>query len=193
MTALLVETDAQVGAVLAAALRVNGYQATWAMSAVAAEQLLGSGSYDLAVVDPHLPDLESARVLRALRANPAASLVVVARAGDNSEQLTVGDVVLDRAAHRCWLAGHEVALRPKEFDLLAVLAANCDRLVSRRDLIREVWDEHWSGSTKTLDVTMAGVRRRLRTAAARSGVAQTPQIATVRGRGYRLESSTSGA
>jgi DNA-binding response OmpR family regulator len=188
MTALLVERDRHLGDVLTAALRANGYDATWAASGIEAERLLRSGSYDLAVVDPHLPDLEARRLRRALRHNPAASLLLVAHADEGVERITVADLVLDQSAYRCWLADREIALRAKEFDVLALLARNCGRLVSRGDLIREVWDEHWSRSTKTLDVTMAGVRRSLREAAALSEAARTPRIVTVRGRGYRLES-----
>ena len=58
-----------------------------------------------------------------------------------------------------------MALRPKEFDLLAALAAHTGAAVSRDELMSEVWDEHWYGPTKTLDVTMAALRRQLSDAA----------------------------
>jgi DNA-binding response OmpR family regulator len=69
-------------------------------------------------------------------------------------------------------------LRAKEFDLLARLASEAGAVVTREALMSDVWDEHWSGSTKTLDVHIAALRRKL---------GATPAIATVRGHGYRLE------
>ncbi|MFD4411999.1 response regulator transcription factor [Streptomyces sp. NPDC058467] len=107
------------------------------------------------------------------------------------EPIRLGDLVIDITARRCTLQDQEVELRPKEFELLAVLARHAGEAVSRETLMAEVWDENWFGSTKTLDVTMAGLRRRLTDAEQRPyGVAQpyrVPRITTLRGHGYRLE------
>lgn len=100
--------------------------------------------------------------------------------------VTVDDLTVDAGSRRCRLADHEISLRPKEFDLLWLLARNIGQVVSRRDLMSEVWDEHWSGSTKTLDVTMVGLRRQLRAAGELAG-ATVPHITTMRGKGYRLD------
>jgi DNA-binding response OmpR family regulator len=101
------------------------------------------------------------------------------------EPIRLGDLVVDITARRCTLHEHEVELRPKEFELLAVLARHAGEAVSRETLMAEVWDENWFGSTKTLDVTMAGLRRRL--TAAESQSYRVPRITTLRGHGYRLE------
>jgi DNA-binding response OmpR family regulator len=101
---------------------------------------------------------------------------------------TIGDLVVDTAGRRVTVADREVALRAREFDLLARLAAEPGVAVSRATLMSEVWDEHWYGSTKTLDVHVAAVRRKLGAARAETG-AHLPEIATVRGHGYRLELS----
>jgi DNA-binding response OmpR family regulator len=99
-----------------------------------------------------------------------------------------GDLRLDTRARRCSVAGTEVPLRTKEFDLLARLAATAGEAVSRETLMADVWDEHWFGSTKTLDVHIAAVRRRLGQAASETRPpARIPAIATLRGHGYRLE------
>ncbi|MEW2087034.1 response regulator transcription factor [Streptomyces sp. NPDC005283] len=104
------------------------------------------------------------------------------------EPVRLGDLVVDVAARRCELHGVEVPLRAKEFDLLAVLAGRVGEAVPRETLMAEVWDENWFGSTKTLDVTMAGLRRRLtRTAELGGRPARLPEITTLRGHGYRLE------
>jgi DNA-binding response OmpR family regulator len=97
-------------------------------------------------------------------------------------RLVVGDLELDRAARRVWLDGRELDLRPKEFDLLALLMAEAGRAVARDRIMAEVWDEHWFGSTKTLDMHIVALRRKLGEPAARPG-----RITTLRGVGYRLE------
>lgn len=80
--------------------------------------------------------------------------------------LRFGDLVIDITSRRCTLHDTEIALRPKGFDLLALLTRNPGIAVSRETLMVPVWDENWFGPTKTLDVTMAGQRRRLTQAAA---------------------------
>lgn len=97
----------------------------------------------------------------------------------------LGDLVIDTTSRRCTLHENEIVLRPKEFELLAILARHADEAVSRETLMAEVWDENWFGSTKTLDVTMAGLRRQL--AAAAASTDRVPHITTLRGHGYRLE------
>jgi DNA-binding response OmpR family regulator len=111
-------------------------------------------------------------------------------AGPDRPLLTVGDLVVDTAARRCSLAGHDVDLRAKEFDLLARLAADPDVALSRGDLMADVWDDNWHRSTKTLDVHVAALRAKLASVAeqAEPGRPVTPPpITTLRGFGYRLE------
>jgi DNA-binding response OmpR family regulator len=100
--------------------------------------------------------------------------------------LTVGDLEVDLTARRCVLGGVEVVLRTKEFDLLARLAASAGEALTRDTLMADVWDEHWYGTTKTLDVHVAALRRRLAEAAVAAGL-PVPTITTLRGHGYRLE------
>ncbi|MBD0742249.1 response regulator transcription factor [Streptomyces sp. CBMA152] len=111
-------------------------------------------------------------------------------ASPEEEPIRLGDLLLDTAARRCTLHDREVLLRPKEFELLAALARHAGSAVPRETLMAEVWDENWFGPTKTLDVTMATLRRRLTEAAAQSPSPSTlPQITTLRGHGYRLETT----
>ncbi len=112
------------------------------------------------------------------------------RGGTTSDEPAVhalGDLVVDLPRHRVTIAGREVHLRPKEFDLLARLAAQPEVAHSRERLMADVWDENWFGSTKTLDVHVAALRRRIQEGGSGSRV---PRIATVRGHGYRLELPT---
>lgn len=103
-----------------------------------------------------------------------------------------GDLTLDVSSRRCTVAGHEVPLRAKEFDLLARLATDRGHAVSRESLMADVWDENWFGSTKTLDVHVAALRRRLTEAATVGGDHTVPTITTLRGHGYRLEDPRGG-
>lgn len=96
--------------------------------------------------------------------------------------IEVGDVRIDPAARRVWVAEREVDLRAKEFDVLMLLMADAGKAVTRERLMSEVWDEHWFGSTKTLDVTMASLRRKMGEA-----VGETSRITSLRGVGYRFE------
>lgn len=96
--------------------------------------------------------------------------------------LRVGDLSIDIAARRAHVGGAEVELRPKEFDLLVVLMRNAGTVVNRERAMELVWDEHWFGSTKTLDVHIAALRHHL----GENGP-EGSRISTLRGVGYRLE------
>ncbi len=85
-----------------------------------------------------------------------------------------------------WLGDQEIVLRTKEFDLLARLVADPAVALERSTLMADVWDANWYGSTKTLDVHVAALRRKLGEAQAAAGV-PAPPIVTLRGFGYRLE------
>jgi len=100
----------------------------------------------------------------------------------NAEQLTSGDLTVDVGPRRAWLDGTELELRPKEFDLLVFLMARAGQAVSREEIMSEVWDEHWFGSTKTLDMHMSMLRRKI-------GDHDQQRISTLRGVGYRFEAA----
>lgn len=93
----------------------------------------------------------------------------------------VGSLRVEPGSRRAWLDGGELVLRPKEFDLLARLMRSPGQAVSREDLMADVWDQHWSGSTKTLDFHIAALRSKVDSSDAPS------RITTLRGVGYRLE------
>jgi DNA-binding response OmpR family regulator len=106
------------------------------------------------------------------------------RRPEPGEQTSIeaGRLRLDLLARRAYLGSAEMALRPKEFDLLAVLTAGAGRVMTRRELMASVWDGNWFGPTKTLDVHVSSLRRKLTLGGEPAAV-----ITTVRGRGYRFE------
>jgi DNA-binding response OmpR family regulator len=96
-------------------------------------------------------------------------------AGDE-QLLVLDDVVLRRSSRDVTVAGELVELRPKEFDLLAYLIQNRGIVVSRDLLLERVWGFEYAGGTRTVDVHVAQLRRKL----GRRGLIQT-----IRGAGYK--------
>jgi len=118
-----------------------------------------------------------ARVRALLRRNAAASGLAEA-----------SGVRVDAASRRAWRDGTELELTPKEFDLLALLIGAAGTVVRRERIMREVWDENWFGSTKTLDVHVSWLRRKL------GDDASAPRLlTTVRGVGFRFEAACDAA
>jgi len=130
---------------------------------------LDAGADDYLVKPFRLHEL-LARVRARLRRQPAEADVI-----------TADDVTVDTAARRVTVGSSEVELRPKEFDLLVLLVREAGRVVTRERIMSEVWDEHWFGSTKTLDIHVWALRRKLDRPDAAS------HISTARGVGYRFE------
>jgi DNA-binding response OmpR family regulator len=97
-------------------------------------------------------------------------------------RLSVGELVLDPAGRTASFAGEPLELSRKEFEVLELLAREAGRVVTRERLLEEVWETTWFGSTKTLDVHVSGIRRKL------GDDPSAPRyLHTVRGVGFRLE------
>jgi DNA-binding response OmpR family regulator len=101
--------------------------------------------------------------------------------------IEIGRLRLDLLARRAYLGPEELALRPKEFDLLAVLTGSAGKVLTRNELMAGVWDDNWFGSSKTLDVHVSSLRRKLMLHGE-----PAERICTVRGRGYRFEADPAG-
>jgi DNA-binding response OmpR family regulator len=109
-----------------------------------------------------------------------ARMRAVLRRADRSETPVVrhGPLTVDVAGRRVEVDGRQVALTAKEFDILACLVTEPDRVVSREEIFDRAWDEHWYGPTRVLDVHMTSLRRKL---------GDPSLIETVYGRGFRLK------
>ena len=127
---------------------------------------LDAGASDY-VTKPFSMNVLLARVRAHLRASAVSP----------DETVQLGTLMVDPAAYVATINGEPVDLRRREFELLALLCREAGRVVTRERLLAEVWDLHWETSSKTLDMHVMALRRKLGDAI---------DIATVRGVGYRL-------
>lgn len=132
------------------------------------------GGADDYVVKPYTVDQLAARITAVLRR--------VGRAGGAaSREIVVGQLRIDVPARQARLDDEQLDLSPKEFDLLRHLAERAGDVVTKRELLTEVWQQAWGGSEKTVDVHLSWLRRKLGETAA------DPQyLHSVRGVGVRL-------
>lgn len=98
--------------------------------------------------------------------------------------ISVQDVDLDATSRRVWRDGVEVRMSNKEFDLLHALISRPGEIVTRAELMRDVWQTNFWTSAKTIDVHLGWVRKKLGDDTKRPTL-----ISTVRGRGLRFEMS----
>ncbi|HEY5144047.1 MAG TPA: response regulator transcription factor [Solirubrobacteraceae bacterium] len=137
---------------------------------------IGADDY---VVKPFSTAEVVARIRAVLRR--AAARDEVADDETPGEPIAIDELRIDPAARRVFLGDEEVELSRKEFELLVELARNAGTVVTREDLMARVWDENWFGSTKTLDVHIGWLRRKLH-----DDASEPRWIDTVRGVGFRF-------
>ncbi|MGD8814416.1 MAG: response regulator transcription factor [Anaerolineales bacterium] len=101
--------------------------------------------------------------------------------GDEKYTIQLGPINLNLAQHKVKCHGKETRLTPKQTRLLEVFMQNPGKLMTRKILLRQVWDTDYTGDTRTLDVHMSWLRRAIERDPKQPGL-----IVTVRGMGYRL-------
>ncbi|MEY2474371.1 MAG: hypothetical protein QOK28_3700 [Actinomycetota bacterium] len=97
---------------------------------------------------------------------------------DPSAPIEVGRLRVEPASYTAHVGAEQVPLRPREFELLVRMARDLGKVLTREQLMADVWDEHWDGSSKTLDMHVMGLRRKL---------ASVIEITAIRGVGYRMD------
>ena len=103
------------------------------------------------------------------------------RATERRGPVEVGDIVLDPSSRTVTKAGVPVDLAAREFDLLHMLMTSAGQVVRREEIMDEVWDPHWFGPTKTLDVHISWLRKKLE-----DDAGHPRYISTARGVGFRF-------
>ena len=129
---------------------------------------LDAGANDY-VTKPFSMTVLLARVRAHLRSSEAA---------DPMTPIELGRLRIEPASYSAKVGDEAVHLRPREFELLVRLARDTGKVVTREQLMAEVWDEHWDGSSKTLDMHVLALRRKL---------GEVIDVTAVRGVGYRLD------
>jgi two-component system KDP operon response regulator KdpE len=133
------------------------------------------------VIKPFGPAQLDARIKAVLRRTGAGM-------PDAAQPLVIGELRLDYAARQVTLRGLPVDLTPREFDLLSYLASRAGSVVSRRELLTQVWRQPYGGPDDTVDVHLSWLRRKL------GESAQHPRyLHTIRGVGIRLAAPTGTA
>jgi DNA-binding response OmpR family regulator len=194
---MVVADDHHLAALLRVHLERAGFRVLWVRSAQAALAELRRGPVSLVVLDRRLPGNGATEVCHQARGSvpivvPTArdgapfspgELVERVRAelrqaepSATTDVVTLGEIRLSRSRREVWLGEREVALTPKEFDLLAHLVERPGIVVSRRKLLEEVWGFLLPGATRTVEVHVGQVRKKL---------GDPSLIRTVRGVGYK--------
>ncbi len=124
-----------------------------------------------------------ARIRAVLRRATAPSVSAPPADDRDEDRVSVGELTIDRREHRVSYEGRPVALTPKEFDLLDYLARDPGAAHRREAILDAVWEHGWYGPTRTLDVHIASLRKKLGDASV---------IETVRGVGFRLRRPATG-
>jgi two-component system, OmpR family, response regulator RegX3 len=225
---LLIEDEESIAEPLSAALEREGFEVVHEPTAEAGFEAFRTRSPDLVLLDVMLPDGDGRDVLRRIRQESRAPVVMLTARGQELDRvlglelgaddyvvkpfsaaelvarlravlrraspaaaaapagggLAVGDVAMNLDTHTVTRGGEPVELTVKEFDLLRLLLEHAGRLVKREKLMDEVWDPNWFGSTKTLDVHISSLRRKLG-----DDSAAPRYIHTVRGVGFRFASA----
>ena len=210
-TILLVEDEPAIAEPLAETLTREGFHLEVAGTAAGAVEAAGRVRPDLILLDLMLPDGSGFDVCREVRRDSQVPIIMLTARGDEADrviglELGADDyvvkpfsarevtarvrAVLRRTATAAAPAGASDANAPvevtrKEFDLLALLMRSAGSVVTRERLIDEVWDVNWFGSTKTLDVHVSGLRKKLG-----DDSAAPRYIHTVRGVGFMFGNAT---
>ena len=203
---LVIEDDTAISELISMNLTVAGYDTEALFDGNEVEELLKTDrNFDLALLDVMLPGkdgfelmdlMKEAKIpviyltaksdvgskIRGLRSGAEEYIVkpfeVLERTGRQSSRITGGDIEINLNEHQVTKNGQEVSLKPLEYDLLVLLAKNKNMAFTREQLLNQVWGSDYLGETRTVDVHIGQLRKKLEL---------FDVIKTIPKIGYRLE------
>jgi len=194
-TILVVEDEEAIASFVAAYLRKDGFTVRMTASGREALALVGVDAPSLVVLDLMLPDLDGIEVCRRIRETSTLPVLMLTARDDDLDKIAGlevrrsagktkpdggvirhGELVLDAGRRECHVGDQEIRLAPKEFDLLWELLDHKGLVLTRDQLLERVWGYTFAGDTRTVDVHVRQLRRKLGDAA---------PIVTVWGIGYK--------
>ena len=195
--AVVIEDEPQIRRFVRAALEAEGWQVFEADTAQRGLTEAGTRKPDLLVLDLGLPDGDGLDVIRDVRGWSSVPIVVLSARVDEADKIAAldagadgapeeplfsfGDVQVDRQARLVRRAGVEVHLTPIEYRLLTVLVGHAGRVLTHRQLLREVWGPSHAGQNHYLRIYMGHLRQKLE-----ADPAQPKHLLTETAVGYRL-------
>lgn len=189
---LVVEDDPTIVEAIAARLRAEGFQVQTATDGPAAVETAEAWQPDLLVLDVMLPGFDGLEVCRRVQAQRPVPVMMLTARDDETDMLvglgvgaddymtkpfSMRELEIDHAQRRVRVRGADVHLTPTEFDLLVCLANTPRAVLSREQLLAEVWDWADASGTRTVDSHIKALRRKI----------GAERIRTVHGVGYALE------
>ena len=143
------------------------------------------GAYDVLVLDIMLPGLSGYEVCRTLRRHKVWTPILMLTAKDGAPErptvLAAGDLSLDPGERRVWRGQEAIAVTPREFAMLEFLMRNRGQAMTKRAILENVWDAHFSGDPNIVEVYIGYLRKKIDHPFGRAA------LETVRGAGYRLD------
>ncbi len=179
---LFVEDDNDVGPAITAQLKRRGFDVVLVKTGEEGLEKLKDNWFDVIVSDIKLPEMDGMEFLARVKALLRRSGHSPAGANTEGEAEQFGRIVINPASRTVHRDGETVSLTPKAFDLLLALVRRRGAVASRVDLLRELWDYNAEVVTRTVDMHIAELRRKLE-----DDPAHPAHILTVRKIGYRLE------
>ena len=190
---LLVEDESSIAEPLAELLEREGFAAEVASNLEQARLALAKEAPDLVLLDVMLPDGDGRDLARDIRKDSDVPIVMLTARGEEIDrvlglELGADDYVVKpfsarelTASRTLTKAGEPVELAAKEFDLLELLMSHPGQVMRREQIMDEVWDPHWFGPTKTLDVHISWLRKKIE-----DDPSDPRYITTIRGVGFRF-------
>ena len=204
---LIVDDEPRIRELIHEHLQYAGYICEEAGDGSAALAQLSGGGFDLVILDLMMPFMDGMTCLREMRARHINTPVIILtargeeydklaglesgaddyvvkpfsmpRPTEAADTMTFGELTIDTASHTVRVSGEEVALTPKEFDLLVFLASNKGIALSREKILQKVWNYDYFGEDRTVDTHVKMLRGHL-------GKCRS-YIATVWGIGYKFD------